>query len=76
MKTTKNTDLIEKVKRVASTLNVDGTYFDEMVDGIFFNDPDLPVIREKMNNLSNLVKTKGMENLLEMDFETEIWNII
>jgi len=76
MKTTTNTDLMEKVKRLVFTLTVNGTYFNEMMESLFSDDPDLPVIREKMNNLSNLVKTKGMDNLLEMDFETEIWKLI
>ena len=76
MKTTTNTDLMEKVKRLVFTLTVNGTYFNEMMESLFSDDPDLPIIREKMNNLSNLVKTKGMDNLLEMDFETEIWKLI
>ena len=68
--------LIKKVKQVVFTLNEDGSFFDEMMENIYIDDPDLPKIREKMENLSNLIKTKGLENLLNLDFEDEIWQMI
>lgn len=57
-------------------------YFEDMMNGIFENDPDLPLIKEKMDNLVELlydVKSKGekeYQKFLDMDFEDEIWNMI
>ena len=78
-------NLVEKVEFVASTMEIEEgqtnfTYFTEGLYGVFKNDSDLPIIEEKMNNLVNLMtvmqKEGKLDELLEKDFETEIWQLI
>lgn len=79
--------LLEKVMRIVSTVeitdNQDGfCYFEEMMIDYYTNDPDFPIIREKMENLISLLNTKlkgdkdEYEAFLDLDFETEIFHMI
>ena len=83
----KDIDIKEKVKRIASTIeqndNDNGfNYFEEMMNGIFVDDSDLPIIKEKMDNLIKLfekINAEGeeeFEKFMDLDFEDDIWNLI
>jgi len=71
--------LIDKVMFIMPMMDTDGVYYDEIFD-FFKNDSDLPIIRKKFENLSRLYFEKlcseELEDFLNMDFETEIWNMI
>ena len=83
----KTMTLKEKVLFVASAMDIDENqnefgYFEDMMNGMFENDPELPLIKEKMDNLVKLfyeAKAKGKEEyqkFLDLDFEEEIWEMI
>jgi hypothetical protein len=86
MKNSKNMTLVEKVKWVASTIEIEDNqkkyqYFEDMMNNIFSDDPELPIIKEKIDNLMSLLNSKTQNNdeleaFLDLDFETEIWNLI
>lgn len=86
MKNIKNMTLIEKVKWVASTIEIEDNqekfqYFEDMMNDIFSNDPELPIIKEKIENLITILNSKipnndELESFLDLDFETEIWKMI
>lgn len=77
----------EKVVRIASTIeqndNNNGfNYFEEMMNYYYSNDPDFPIIKQKMDNLIKLleeINLKGEEELekfQDLDFEDVIWKMI
>ena len=75
----------EKVKWVASTMDIDTDqtefeYFEDMMYGIFADDSDLPIIKEKMDNLVKLLGEKNaageLDAFMDLDFEEEIWEMI
>ncbi|MFW6233431.1 MAG: hypothetical protein ACOC3Z_02090 [Nanoarchaeota archaeon] len=70
----------KKVMLVASTMLEDGSYWNELLVDMFGNDKDYHIIKEKIENLSKLYKEKSKSNeldeLLDMDFGTEIWDMI
>lgn len=78
--------LVEKVKWVASTIEMEDDqmhfqYFEDMMNICFANDPELPIIAEKVNNLITILNNKipnndELESFMDLDFETEIWNLI
>lgn len=79
--------LLEKVKWVASTIEIEDDqkhfqYFEDMMTNCFANDPELPIIRDKMENLISLLNTKlkgdkdEYEAFMDLDFETEIFHMI
>lgn len=78
-KSIKNMSLIDKVKFIMPMMDTDGVYYDEIFD-FFRDDSDLPIIQKKFENLSKLCFEKlcseELEDFLNMDFETEIWNMI
>jgi hypothetical protein len=86
MKNSKNMTLVEKVKWVASTIEIEDNqkkyqYFEDMMNNIFSDDPELPIIKEKIDNLMSLLNSKTQNNdeleaFLDLDFETEIWKMI
>ena len=56
-------------------------YFEDMMNNIFSDDPELPIIKEKIDNLMSLLNSKTQNNdeleaFLDLDFETEIWKMI
>jgi len=80
-------NLKEKVMFVISAMDMNENqtefgYFEDMMNGIFESDPELPLIKEKMDNLIALlyeVKAKGEEEyqkFLDLDFEEDIWEMI
>lgn len=73
-------ELKKKVMLVASTMLEDGSYWNELLVDMFGNDKDYHIIKEKIENLSKLYKEKSKSNeldeLLDMDFGTEIWDMI
>lgn len=77
----KKENTIDKVKDIISTieLNDDSNGFNYF-DKDFINDDDYSLIKEKMDNLIVLMEKYKFDNkldiLMNMDFETEIWNII
>ena len=81
MKKSSDWDIKDKVKLIAGTIEKNDNddnynYFTDLISFHFSNDKDLPVIQEKMNNLMNLLNKEGMDKLGNMDFETEIWDLI
>jgi hypothetical protein len=83
----KTMTLKEKVIYVVSAMDMNENqtefgYFEDMMNSMFENDPELPNIKEKMDNLISLlydVKSRGEEEyqkFLDLDFETEIWEMI
>jgi len=71
----------EKVKLIAGTIerndnNIGFNYFEELIPFYFSNDEDIDIIKEKMNNLISLINQDGIEKFLDLDFETEIWEMI
>jgi len=75
----------EKLFFVVNTMEIEKgqtkfSYFKESMYNMFNNDPDLPIIEQKMENLVSLMeKTKKdgkFEELLDKDFEDEIWDMI
>ena len=78
----------EKVVYIVNTMDMDDehdtefSYFKELMENVFANDTDLPIIRKKMDSLVDLCykkRTEGdeaFEKLLDMDFEEEIWEMI
>jgi len=78
----KDIDIKGKVKMVAETISVDNDgvfhYFEDMLGT--FNESDSSIIKEKMDNLVTLlgeVNAKSeMDSFGELDFETEIWEMI
>ena len=80
-------DIKEKIFYLASSTMFikDGdsefSYSKTLLKHVFKNDPDLPIINQKMDNLIALFSQKKknleeFEEFLDMDFETEIWNMI
>lgn len=80
-------NLKEKVSSIVSTIeendNHDGfNYFEELMNNKYSNDPDFHIIKEKMDNLIvllNKVNKEGeesFEKFQDLDFETEIWDMI
>lgn len=79
-------DIKEKVKCIASTMEIGDNqtefdYFESMMNSYFENDPDLPIIKSKMNNLIKLLEIKSsnreeFQKFVNLDFEEEIWNMI
>ena len=75
-------DIKEKTKMVVETIRVDNDgkfhYYEEMLGT--FNISDSLIIKEKMDNLIVLISEKSlkgeMDSFGELDFETEIWNMI
>ena len=73
----KNMILVEKVKWVASTIELEDNqekyqYFEEMMNNIFSNDPELPIIKEKVDNLITILNSKipnneELESFLDLD---------
>jgi len=87
MKTTKEMNIKEKVVMVASSMEIEmtDTNFDYDKAGMnimFGNDEDLPIIKEKMDNIVKLLKEKKNESeeaftqFMNLDFEDEIWYMI
>jgi hypothetical protein len=84
MKNKQNMNIKEKVKLIAGTIekndNNDGfNYFENLISFYFANDNDYQIIKEKMNNLIKLLSTfdeKELKNFENLDFETEIWEMI
>jgi hypothetical protein len=80
MKNIENMTLIEKVEWSARLLQSDGNFSEDQLNYIFSEDKEYHTIREKMNNLSDLfkenLKSGTIETLLDLDFETEIWELI
>lgn len=81
MKDTTNWDIKDKVKLIVASIEKNDNddnynYFTDLISYHFSDDKDLPMIQEKMDNLMNLLNTEGMSKLEDMDFETEIWNLI
>lgn len=77
----------EKVVMVASSMEIEmtDTNFDYDKAGMnimFGNDEDLPIIKEKMDNIVKLLKEKKNESeeaftqFMNLDFEDEIWYMI
>lgn len=79
-------DVKEKVLYIVSTMDImegdtEFSYFNELMEYIFVNDPDFPVIKEKMDNLVSLCYEKNKDpeefrKFLDLDFEDEIWYMI
>ena len=80
-------ELIEKVTRLVSTIveNDDKngfSYFEEMMNENYSNDPDFLLIKEKMDNLISLMfkikqeSEEEFEKFIDLDFEEEVWNMI
>ena len=77
----------EKVLYIASTIeqndNDNGfNYFEEMMNSIFKNDSELPIIKQKLDNLVKLLGNKfeqgeeEFEKFQDLDFEEDIWEMI
>ena len=84
IKNVSNWDIKDKVKLIAGTIveNDDQNgfnYFEDLIPFYFTNDNDLLLIKEKMNNLINLLNeakkqsSVEFEKIQDMDFEDEIW---
>lgn len=84
MKSKDNMSIKEKVMWVISTMEITQyqkkyNYFEDMMYGIFENDSDLPIIKSKMDNLVELLESKNEEEFeifMDLDFESEIWEMI
>jgi len=83
----KNMNIKEKVKLVAETIeenddNNGFNYFEDLISFYFSNDPDISIIKEKLNNLISLMakkKNEGaqeFEKFIDLDFENEVWYMI
>jgi len=79
--------LKEKVAQIVATIeprddNKGFCYFEKMMEEIYKNDPELPIIKEKMDNLITLLNNESSKNDEEfkkfesLDFEDEIWYMI
>lgn len=72
----------EKVRLIVGSIekNDDGItygYPTDLIPYYFEDDKDLPIIQEKMDNLMNILSTEGgFDRIKNMDFETEIWDLI
>jgi len=78
-------ELVEKVVELVKYIEFsdDGEHFvlsNELIDITYAGDSDLPIIKEKLNNLVQLMTTEleeaRYEELLDRDFETDIWFLI
>jgi len=78
-------EIQEKVRQMMQHIDLsdDGKKFcvwNELVESYFPEDPDLPVIMEKLNNLMNLMTQElnngNWKSFGERDFEDDIWFLI
>ena len=73
-------DIKEKVKLIASTIEQNDNdpgfnYYEDLISFHFGDDPDLPIIQQKMDNIMKLLNEASISDLKkiwEMDFEDEI----
>ena len=86
-KNIKDWDIKEKVKLIAETIEQNDdesgfNYFEELIPFYFSEDSDMPVIKEKMDNLIKLLEKvnsqgeEAFEKFENLDFENEIWKMI
>lgn len=79
--------LKEKVLFMVKTLDIDSndktfSYYEDMMNEAFTNDKDLPLIKNKMDNLISLLeksKNKSEEDflkILNINFENELFYMI
>ena len=77
----------QKVVRIAHTINQndqkDGfNYYEELLNDLYSNDPDFPIIKSKLDNLVELLQKvnlegdEAFEKFENLDFEDEIWDMI
>ncbi len=75
-----NLDIKEKTKMVIETLVKDENGYEYFYDMLkMFNDDDSLIVKEKMDNLVNLLNDMSddeYEKFEDLDFEDEIWNMI
>lgn len=72
-------ELIEKVKNCLTVIDDNNNVDENYIDTFFENDSDKEIIREKIRNFNHLISkmsTNELNNLLDKDFETEIWPLI
>lgn len=73
--------------RIAYTINQndhkDGfNYYEELLNDLYSNDPDFPIIKSKLDNLVELLQKvnlegdEAFEKFENLDFEDEIWDMI
>lgn len=86
MKNNRNT-LQKKVVSIAYTIKQNDqkngfSYYEELLNDLYSNDPDFLIIKSKLDNLVNLLQEanlKGDEEFKKfesLDFEDEIWHMI
>lgn len=77
----------DKVKLIAGTIEENDdksgfNYFEDLIPYYFSEDEDLPLIKEKMDNLIKLFEKANsegeeeFEKFQDMDFEDDIWEMI
>lgn len=81
-------DIKEKVKLIAGTTvrsdnGPEYIYFEDLIPYHFKDDPDLPIIQQKMDNIMKLLNAAAtnedpneLNKIWDMDFEDELWYIV
>jgi hypothetical protein len=79
----KNMELVEKFKKCIGNINEneDGTFSaDGAIYHFFSDDPDLPLLEKKLENLMKLIenenKNGNFDSFMSKEFETDIWPLI
>jgi hypothetical protein len=83
---TRNWDIKKKVRLIASSIEQNDNdpgfnYFEDLITYYFEDDPDRPLIKEKMDNIMALLNSAAnnedeLSRIMDMDFEDEMWYII
>lgn len=81
-----NWDIKAKVRLIASTIEQNDndpgfSYYEDLILFHFEGDPDLPLIKQKMDNIMALLNAAAtnedeINRIWDMDFEDELWYIV
>lgn len=81
-KSVRDWDIKEKVRLIVSNIDknddeVTYGYPTDLIPYFFEDDPDIPIIQQKMDNLMKILNTEGgFDRIKNMDFEDEIWYML
>ena len=82
-------DIKAKVRLIVATIERNDNdpgynYYEDLIPYYFEDDPDLPVIQQKMDNIMKLLNSAAadidndaeLSKIMNMDFEDEMWYIV
>ena len=87
-KSVRDWDIKAKVRLIVGTIEKNDfdpgyNYFEDLIPFYFKDDPDLPIIQQKMDNIMALLNGAAtnedhneLTRIMNMDFEDEMWYIV